>query len=153
MRVSTHGTPSPFYYGIALQFSVALPKMSLIALDTPWIGDSMTPQENEGMPPEDIQQALASARQPDPLSNTETPPALSEGLTDALASDKLAGGPFRHIWGQGRYAIYKCARMAEKYPWQTAAALLLTVGCGWVCGYFGATVMATLLIYAITAPE
>jgi hypothetical protein len=105
----------------------------------------MSPED--GMKPEDdIQQAVHQAQS---LGNAQADSAPADA---SMASDTLVHSqscPVRHV----RYAIYKCGLMGEKYPCQTTAALLVTAGCGWLCAYFGLTVLAGLLVYAVCAEE
>ncbi|WP_373531197.1 hypothetical protein [Vampirovibrio sp.] len=95
--------------------------------------------------PDDIQAALDSANQRNPETQTPAHEALpSEVLTQGATSCPLLSI---------RYAFTKCGLMAEKAPWQTLSALALAIGCGWVCNYFGVTVLAGLIAYAIVAEE
>jgi hypothetical protein len=52
-----------------------------------------------------------------------------------------------------RYTLMKCGLMAEKYPWQTVVLLLGSVGCGWVCSYFGWSVLGAAVLYAASSDE
>ena len=97
---------------------------------------------------DDIHAALNQAQQ---LSSPQTSadgsePALGEALTESVSGSAC---PLRGL----RYSLYKCGMMAEKYPWQTTAAMIATIGCGWVCSYFGLTVFAGLVLFAATADE
>ena len=99
---------------------------------------------DDGMKPEDdIQQALHQAQAGGDSGAVPDGAPMSDTLAHAQSC------PLRHV----RYAVYKCGLMAEKYPCQTTAALLITAGCGWLCSYFGVTVLVALLGYAITAEE
>lgn len=105
------------------------------------------PPEDGMKPEEDIQQALHQAQS---MGDAHANPGTVQDsipMADTLAHQGEC--PLRHV----RYAIYKCGLMAEKYPCQTTAALLITAGCGWLCSYFGFTVLAALLLYAINAEE
>lgn len=100
--------------------------------------------DHEMTPQDDIQQALNQASQRGEANPSE--PAMAD------ASDTLVhreAGPLLGL----RYGVSKCGMMAERCPWQTTAALLLTVGCGWLCSYFGLTVLAALVVYALYAEE
>jgi hypothetical protein len=105
------------------------------------------PLEDGMKPEEDIQQALHQAHSIDEPHADSGTTHNSAPMADTLAHQ--ASCPLRH----GRYALYKCGLIAEKYPCQTTAALLITAGCGWLCSYFGLTVLAALLLYAINAEE
>jgi|GEM_PF-4658717 len=103
---------------------------------------------DKDMPPQDdIQHALNQASQLSDGQPTESAmadlPAASDTLTHSQAN------PLMSL----RYCVSKCGIMAEKYPWQTTVACLLTVGCGWLCSYFGLTMLAGLLLYAVYAEE
>lgn len=96
---------------------------------------------DSGLPPEDdIQQALHQAQNPGAAEPEMPNPAIGEVMTETKGSC-----PILAI----RYAMAKCGFMAEKYPWQTTAALLLTAGCAWMCSYFGATMLLGLVLYAV----
>jgi len=103
--------------------------------------------DNE-MPPQDddIRQAVNQAHQLGDSAGSGTSGG-GEPISDTLVQSKSC--PLLGI----RYGISKCGMMAEKYPWQTTAVLLLATGCGWVCSYFGLTVLAAMLIYALCAEE
>jgi len=90
-------------------------------------------------PEDDIQQAIHQAQNPSVASSTE--PDSQQG--DVIAETHRC--PLMRMKGM----IAKCGLMAAKYPWQTTLALLLSVGCGWLCVYFGLTVLAGLLAFAI----
>jgi hypothetical protein len=95
---------------------------------------------DSGMTPEDdIQQALHQASNPAELEPQPTETVLGEVMTESTRSP----------WMGLRYAISKCALMAEKYPWQATLALLLCVSCSWVCVYFGASLLAALVLFAV----
>jgi hypothetical protein len=102
------------------------------------------PHEVPPTPEDDIQGALDTAHQlTSEAPHSSNPPLLSETLTHAGHCPLL----------RVRYALSKCGLMAEKAPWQTLAALAITIGCGWLCNYFGFTVLAGLVLYAIFAEE
>ena len=103
--------------------------------------------ENERHLQADIQEALDTANQ---LTSEAHGPPLNPNdrlLTDTLTQANTC--PLLRL----RYGLVKCGLMAEKAPWQTLAALALTIGCGWLCGYFGFTVLACLILYAVFADE
>jgi hypothetical protein len=106
------------------------------------------PLENEKNSEEDIQQALGQAQR---LSDGAGEELLSSGR-DLPPSDTMAQTSNCPLLGL-RYSVSKCGLMAERYPWQTTAALLLVTGCGWLCSYFGLTLLAGLLLYAVYAEE
>lgn len=95
---------------------------------------------------EDIQQALQQAHT---MGGSNANPSAEPSMmpADTLVQEKSC--PMLGL----RYAMAKSGMMAEKYPWQTVMALLVTTGCGWLCGYFGMTVLAALVIYAVYAEE
>lgn len=94
---------------------------------------------DSGMPPEeDIQQALHQAQNPG-SGECDKPMPAGEVMTEAGSCPILGM----------RYAMAKCGIMAEKYPWQTTMALLLTTGCAWVCTYFGAAMLVGLVMFAV----
>lgn len=95
--------------------------------------------------PDDIQHALETAHNP--------PDAQSTSHAAMGKSEVIAGEGHPSALGQVRFMLGKCGIMAQRYPWQTTAALLVTTGCGWLCGYFGLTVLVALLAYAVTAEE
>lgn len=102
---------------------------------------------NQDLPPhDDIREALSSAARP---PETEG----SHHAMNASPADTLVDASAPPWMDQTRFLMARCGYMAEKYPWQTTGALLLTVGCGWLCNYFGWTVMAGLVLYAVTADE
>lgn len=103
--------------------------------------------DKEMSPQDDIQQALTQATQ---LSEGSS--AADPAMADAPPADTLVHAKSCPLMGL-RYCVSKCGIMAEKYPWQTTVACLLTVGCGWLCSYFGLTMLAALLLYAIYAEE
>lgn len=103
--------------------------------------------ENERHPQNDIQEALETANQ---LTSEANESILNPN--DHLPADTLIHTgtcPLLSI----RYGLAKCGVMAEKAPWQTLAALALTIGCGWICAYFGLTVLVCLILYAIFADD
>jgi predicted RNA-binding Zn-ribbon protein involved in translation (DUF1610 family) len=100
---------------------------------------------DSGLSPEDdIQQALHQAQNPTPMESQHPEPAAGEVMAHAQGSCPILGM---------RYAMAKCGFMAEKYPWQTTAALVLTTACGWICAYFGATLLVGLVLFAIFSEE
>ncbi|HEY9688200.1 MAG TPA: hypothetical protein V6C52_14595 [Coleofasciculaceae cyanobacterium] len=105
------------------------------------------PPESNPTPEEDIRQALecASAEPEDRLSGKNH---SSEPLSDAIARDT-----HNQHWRMARYTLMKCGLMAEKYPWQTVVLLLGSVGCGWVCSYFGWSVLGAAVLYAASSDE
>ncbi len=104
------------------------------------------PDPQEPKPEKDIQAALSTASE---LSANTTTGNLPSG---GPLSDTLAQSPSCPLLGL-RYGLAKCGLMAEKAPWQTLAALALTMGCTWLCGYFGLTVLACLILYAVYADD
>jgi hypothetical protein len=98
------------------------------------------PLDSSHSPDEDIQQAVQSS-QAQPETNPGNLPPPGEVIAKTHACPLLGL----------RYAISQCAWMAEKYPWQTTAALLMATGCAWICSYFGITVLAGLVLYAVFA--
>jgi hypothetical protein len=104
----------------------------------------MPDEEKHPAPEDDIQGALDKAHQlTSQTHQPNNPPLLSDTLTHAGHCPLLSL----------RYALSKCGLMAEKAPWQTMTALALTIGCGWLCSYFGYMVLAALVLYAIFAEE
>lgn len=97
---------------------------------------SGTPNES---PDNDIQSAVESARQG---------ASASTSLPSSVSSDVLTEASHPAWWLHCHYTLYQCSRLAEKYPCQTLAAIGLTIGCGWLCVYFGWTVLAAFLLYA-----
>ncbi len=103
-------------------------------------GNEMTPQDD------DIRQAVSQAHQLGDSAGGD-PAGGGDPVSDTLVQSKCC--PLLGL----RYGVSKCGLMAEKYPWQTTAGLLLATGCGWVCSYFGLTVLGVMLIYAMCAEE
>ncbi|MCE3234695.1 MAG: hypothetical protein K0Q50_875 [Vampirovibrio sp.] len=103
--------------------------------------------DHEMPPQDDIQHALNQASQLSDGQPTELAMADLPAASDTLVHSKSC--PLMGL----RYGVTKCGLMAEKYPWQTTVACLLTVGCGWLCSYFGLTMLAGLLLYAVYAEE
>lgn len=105
------------------------------------------PDENEMRPAEDVQKALDTANQ---LSSAETQ-GLNQPAGDGVSGTLTEGQhcPLLKV----RYVMARCGLMAEKNPWQTLAALLIAIGCGWLCWYFGLTVLACLILYAVYAQD
>lgn len=101
--------------------------------------------EHSPEPQEDIQEALAAMNSKPGEGLGDSPPQTQ--LSDTLTHSKCC--PLLGL----RYAFARCGLMAEKYPWQTMAALALTIGCGWLCAYFGFTVLGALILYAIYAQD
>jgi hypothetical protein len=104
-------------------------------------------QPEDGMnSQDDIQQALHQAQS---MGGDNSNPAADPniGPSDTLVQQKSC--PMLGL----RYAVYKSGLMAEKYPWQTVMALLIATGCGWLCSYFGMTVLAALVVYAVYSEE
>jgi hypothetical protein len=96
----------------------------------------------------DIQQAIQAASQ----QGTDSPESGSQRLPEQGLSDTLTHGKSCPLLGL-RYALTKCAFTAERSPWQTLAIMFLSIVCGWVCVYFGATVLGAWTLYAIFADE
>ncbi len=104
--------------------------------------------ENDPHADADIQQALQAASRQEGVSAESASPGLPEnGLSDTLTHGKQC--PLLGL----RYALAKCAFSAERAPWQTLAIMFLSIVCGWVCVYFGVTVFAAWILYAIFAND
>lgn len=102
----------------------------------------MSPESNL-TPDDDIRQALDSANAtPEPSTNISRDP-----LSDVIATES------RCPVAKARYALMKCGLMAEKYPLQTTVLLLISVGCGKLCEYFGLSVLCALILYAVSTEE
>lgn len=104
--------------------------------------------ENDPKPDADIQHALETAS----LQGVSLTESGSQRLPDNGLSDTLTHGKSCPLLGL-RYAMAKCAFNAEKSPWQTLAIMFLSIVCGWVCVYFGATVFGAWILYAVFAEE
>lgn len=96
-------------------------------------------------PEDDIQQALEQAHHLDATEAHSGAPLPNTPVSDTLVR--------KNTWTTAKYALSQCGLMAERYPWQTTAALLAAVGCGAVCPYFGWSVLGGLFLYAVTAEE
>jgi hypothetical protein len=105
------------------------------------------PPESNPTPDDDIRQALDCASG-EPGAHLSQKNHSSELLSDTIARD--ANNP---RWRMARYILMKCGLMAEKYPWQTVVLLLGSVGCGWVCSYFGWSVLGAAVLYAASSDE
>lgn len=105
------------------------------------------PDGGELRPQDDIHEALETANQLSENAGSAAVPGQPEALSDTLTQGKNC--PLLGL----RYALARCGLMAEKYPWQTLAALAITIGCGWLCDYFGLTVLAALILYAVYAED
>jgi hypothetical protein len=105
------------------------------------------PDENEMRPAEDVQKALDTANQ---LSSSETR-SVNQPTASGVSDTLTEGGHCPLL--QVRYAMARCGLMAEKNPWQTLAALSIAIGCGWLCSYFGLTVLVCLILYAVYAED
>ena len=96
--------------------------------------------DSEINPEDDIQQAIQQAQSPSLACSTDSvEPQPGEVMVEASRC------PLMRVKGM----MSKCGVMAAKYPWQTTLVLLLVVGCGWICVYFGITVLAALVLFAI----
>ncbi|WP_303675221.1 hypothetical protein [Vampirovibrio chlorellavorus] len=104
--------------------------------------------KNDPQPDADVQQALQAASQ----QGTASLESASQPLPEQGLSDTLTHGKSCPLLGL-RYALAKCAYSAEQSPWQTLAIMFLSIVCGWVCVYFGATVFGAWILYAIFAEE
>lgn len=100
----------------------------------------------QGSQDDDIRQAVNQAHQMGEAGEGGHSD-MKEPVSDTLVQSKAC--PLLGL----RYGFSKCGMMAERYPWQTTAALLLATGCGWLCSYFGLTVVAAMVIYALYAEE
>lgn len=98
--------------------------------------------EQEMHADKDIQNAMEQASQLSDGGENIKHAAMKQELSDTLTATKCC--PLLKV----RYVMAKCALVAERNPWQTLAALSLAIGCGWLCWYFGATVLACLVLYA-----
>lgn len=131
---------------IRLQFS-PVPPIGLAYREMKTESRTMT----ANLPPdEDIRQSLEAASQGPALKTGNAASDLpEEAFSDTLTQSGGAG----HAWLVTRYTLAKCAMMAEKYPWQTLVLLIVTVGCGSICSYFGWAVLGSLVLYAANAEE
>ncbi len=104
--------------------------------------ESSSSEVFEQAPDPDIQQAVHHAQ-------TNSAEGFSE--PDLEVGDTLAasGCPFLGL----RYVLTKCGLIAEKYPWQTTTAFLLTIAAGWVCAYFGVSLLLGLILTAMSMEE
>ena len=93
-------------------------------------------------PDDDVQRALHSAEHHGNDFSASTPLQAS---VVAIPQHPAA----RFCW----MGLNKCALQAIRYPWQAAGLTLLTVGCCWMCLYFGATVFAALLLTALYSDD
>jgi len=100
-------------------------------------------------PDEDIRQSLEAASQGPDLTGGADKLQADEPSSDTLAE----ASPANRSWLVCRYTLAKCAMMAEKYPWQSLALLIITVACGGICPYFGWSVLAGSVLYAANADE
>lgn len=105
------------------------------------------PDENGAQPADDVQKALDTANQLASGAHNHAKSVLPDN-----ASDTLTHAGHCPLLGL-RYALARCGFMVEKNPWQALAALSIAIGCGWVCWYFGLTVFACLILYAIYAED
>ena len=94
-------------------------------------------------PEEDIQQALNQAQNPAQGAPDTHQAPLGEVLSETKSCPLLSL----------RFALAKCGYMAQKYPWQATASLLIVAGCTWVCTYFGLTMLAVLVLLAVYSDE
>lgn len=97
---------------------------------------------------EDIQQALTEVNQS--CLNQDSGSCASEdnGLNQGDAAGILAQAKSCPLSGL-RYGFSRCGLMAERYPWQATLLLFTVIGCGWLCVYFGVTVLLALILYSI----
>ena len=101
----------------------------------------------DGKPQDDISQALDSARNPD-AQNPSIPV-----FPDMPGGDALVRGEASPVWSTLRFVLIRCGIMAERYPWQTTALLMLAIGCGTLCNYFGWTVLGGMAWYAAASED
>ena len=101
--------------------------------------------EGFGQSPElDIQHAVQQAQNPDSAEDTD--------YSDRKAGEVLTVSEHCPLLGL-RYALAKCGLLAEKCPWQTTMAIMLTVAAGWVCTYFGISLLLGLFLWALSLEE
>ncbi len=98
----------------------------------------MTPYDSHS-PDSDIDQALHQLNQPPSGDNAH------HAVGDVAVAHESESRTWLH------FALCQCSMMATKCPWQTLGLLMLSVGCGWICSYFGATVFLGMIIYAVNA--
>lgn len=99
-------------------------------------------------PADDIQQAL------DTVQHRDAGVAGASSLLPTEGSGDVLAHAHNRAWLDTlHFALMRCGIMAERYPWQATALLMVAIGCGTLCNYFGWTILGAMAWYAAASED